>query len=1162
MIDKFEDLNKEYEGKSYLPPAIVDNIQKRMHIEELTPLQKKAFNSSEFWGTNNLIVQGTTSSGKTLIAEVAAARCIWYSGQEKNVIYLVPLKAMVSEKYAQFKKDMSDDNYDWNVCPSSADYQNFDGDIIDGDFNLAIVVYEKFFAFLAQKENERFLSRCGLVIVDEIQMLAEIDRGAKLEFSIAKLLKDYNNIRIMGLTTIHCGIGKLKTWLNADDISTPERSCDLEEYVVMTNGKFKGKYRSKDDEGSSEDKDGVIEQYVGKDRRKSKHDERKTDTMLALIRQELTHGTADSPVKIIVFAHSKRATEELAFAISSSGILPERRMSPELRASLGWQDDDAVISKMSGLIQHGVAYHNASLPQGTRELIEEQFENGIIQVIVATETLAIGLNLPADVIILYDHTVKKENVLREIEAHAYKNYIGRAGRLGLTNRAGKSYLITDNLGEANGCLDRYVNAAPKDIESVFSSLSAEDLAPYYLNYIAGKQGAIDTSDLETFYRHTFGYGFKSCVEPQNFMSEILKALKTAKLVEIDKDALQKMLLLGVDVNDDLVPLKTSAYGNMLAPFALPLRTCTSIIIYFLLNDKFRQYIGGLPDDYSSADLNNGKYLLDIFYRICSMTEIQKMNFLRMPGTEQTKYGVLMASVNKYLQKASRELGFWKLSPLEDFLMSQKDNQEETAVLRAIILFHWFKGELPDEIRKNSGVDMRLTIGDLDHLSEMCGYLLEVISKCISGRMAAASDSNNLLMAEFHKLSNRVKYGLPLELVRIKNHHVHGITRRTLIEMSRDKDVQEYDTPIRFIQQAPRALWSKYFTRSQREELLNALDDPMTRGRASGLAEKLYNDTLITNTQKDLFDQRNGAEDWGKWERFSKRLLQSIGMQLDDTDTEGQYIYKTQSGKNIKFIFPKVENAETLSEDSYDLFKYDILYNKNLSKLIVVARYGFESGILTNNMSPSDKENSEKVLCLSDEVFIGFICQSISCGNGNGLDVFANAIWDLFGEIGQISNRSLLHSMKNYVESEEPDQDDNSVIYALFNNRASEEVIEIQKHCSKMNMFCKPIKWGEDTLDYLSKMIQSQKPVFVYFDEESAVKSTFMRYQIHAIMGNGWRENTENRLLIMWKDEKTEKAFEKEYPVFHCKGIVRNDMTINDIINLIKGRLDIDDGRKV
>ncbi len=1154
MINNLLDLKEEHEDMSYLPPAIVDNIQQRMNIKELTPLQKKAFNSSDFWSDRNLIVQGTTSSGKTLIAEVAAARCVWYSEQQKNVIYLVPLKAMVSEKYSQFKKDMSNDKYDWSICPSSADYQNFDGDIVAGDFNLAIVVYEKFFSFLAQKENEHFLSSCGLIIIDEIQMLADIDRGAKIEFSIAKLLKDYNNIRIMGLTTIHCGIGKLKCWLNADVISTPERSNDLQEYVVMTNGKFKVKYRSKNNEEDTKEDNGTIQNYIGKDRRKSRQDDRKTELMLALIKQELKNGTENAPIKFIIFTHSKRATEELASAISSSSILPERRMSPELKAKLGWQDDDVVISKMSGLIQHGVAFHNASLPQGTRELIEEQFENGIIQVIVATETLAIGLNLPADVIILYDHTVKKEGMLCDIEAHAYKNYIGRAGRLGMTNRAGKSFLITDNQGETNGCWDRYVNATSKDIESVFSSLSAEDLAPYFLNYIAGKsQGIINIQDLEKFYHNTFGHGLKNRVEPHTLINDILDVLKKSKLIEVDKESLQAELNFGLNENDSFAPLKTSAFGNLLAPFALPIRTCNSIIIYFLLSDTYRKYIGGLPDDYSSEDLYNAKYLLDIFYRVCRMTEIQKMNFLCMPGTEKPKYSILITSINNYLKKAENELGFWPLSPLDSFLKSRNDNQEETAALRAIILLHWFKGELPDEIGKNSGIKMQLTIGDLDHLSEMCGYLLEVISKCIPRRMATVGENNNPLMSEFHKLSNCVKYGLPLELVRIKNRHVPGITRRRLIEMSRDKEVQNYGTPIRFIQQAPRNLWSKYFTRSQREELLIALEDPMTRGRASGLAGKLYSDHLISDTQKNLFDQRKNAADWAEWEHLSKSLIESIGIELVDTDTEGQYSYITKSKKKIQFIFPKVKLDEVLSEDSYDFFKNNIS-NTDISKVIIVARYNFSSGILMNNISP---ENREKALCLSDEVFIGIICQSIGWGDGNGLEVFSNAVVDLYGEIKDISNRSLLGTMKNYVEKEQPNQDDNSIVYALFDNSSSEELNSIQEYCSRANMFCRSIRWGEDTMDYLSNMIKSQKPIFVYFDEESTAKSTFMRYQIHAIINNTVRENLENRLLVMWKDDKTKKAFEKEYPQFHHKGIVRNGMTMDDVINLIKERLIID-----
>ncbi len=123
------------------------------------------------------------------------------------------------------------------------------------------------------------------------------------------------------------------------------------------------------------------------------------------------------------------------------------------------------------------------------------------------------------------------------------------------------------------------------------------------------------------------------------------------------------------------------------------------------------------------------------------------------------------------------------------------------------------------------------------------------------------------------------------------------------------------------------------------------------------------------------------------------------------------LIKQKVGKKIEFIFPKVKTGELLLEDNYNLFKNDI-FNTNISNVIIVSRYGFSSGILTNNISPV---NRNKALCLSEDVFIGFICQSISCGDGNGLDGFSNAMWDLFGEIEQNSNRSIMSILKNYVE---------------------------------------------------------------------------------------------------------------------------------------------------
>jgi replicative superfamily II helicase len=107
MNDEFERIAKE----RGIPEDILRNMENRLRGNEkefyLTPLQMEVFQSETFWGeekpASNLIIQGATSSGKTLIAEMAAfyqTKCRY-----KKVVYLVPLKALVSEKVRAFRRD-------------------------------------------------------------------------------------------------------------------------------------------------------------------------------------------------------------------------------------------------------------------------------------------------------------------------------------------------------------------------------------------------------------------------------------------------------------------------------------------------------------------------------------------------------------------------------------------------------------------------------------------------------------------------------------------------------------------------------------------------------------------------------------------------------------------------------------------------------------------------------------------------------------------------------------------------------------------------------------------------------------------------------------------------------------------------------------------------
>ena len=149
----------------------------------LTHLQKTVLNHPDFWGAwddqefvgKDLIIQGETSAGKTLLSEIAILDCL---SKNKKALVLVPLKALVHERYKQFKRDFAPDG-EYNVYASSSDYLDMDQQLINGEYGVGILVYEKLFAMLCQN-NCRILQDCGLIVVDELSMLSKDERGPKL----------------------------------------------------------------------------------------------------------------------------------------------------------------------------------------------------------------------------------------------------------------------------------------------------------------------------------------------------------------------------------------------------------------------------------------------------------------------------------------------------------------------------------------------------------------------------------------------------------------------------------------------------------------------------------------------------------------------------------------------------------------------------------------------------------------------------------------------------------------------------------------------------------------------------------------------------------------------------------------------------------------------
>jgi helicase len=143
-------------------------------IQELNSLQLAAINEYGVLNGDNLLVSAPTSSGKTMIGELAALRSIL---DRRRALFLLPLKALVNDKQRQFQRLYSA----FGVRTIEATGETDDiTPVLRGQYDMALLTYEKFAAIALAYPH--VLNQVGTIVVDEVQMIADASRGANLEF--------------------------------------------------------------------------------------------------------------------------------------------------------------------------------------------------------------------------------------------------------------------------------------------------------------------------------------------------------------------------------------------------------------------------------------------------------------------------------------------------------------------------------------------------------------------------------------------------------------------------------------------------------------------------------------------------------------------------------------------------------------------------------------------------------------------------------------------------------------------------------------------------------------------------------------------------------------------------------------------------------------------
>src|SRR3989344_7888465 len=205
-------------------------------ITILNPLQVDAVNEFKILDGEHLVVSAPTSSGKTLIGELAAIRGIL---ERKRALFLLPLKALVNDKLRHFEETYGA----FGLRTIRATGESTSDDILPlmrGQYDICLMTYEKFSAMILGSPH--ILDQVSTIVVDEVQMIADKSRGVNLEFFLTLLRmrrKQGIEPQVIALSAVIGDTNGFERWLGARLLRRTERPVPLDEGIVRLDGTFR-----------------------------------------------------------------------------------------------------------------------------------------------------------------------------------------------------------------------------------------------------------------------------------------------------------------------------------------------------------------------------------------------------------------------------------------------------------------------------------------------------------------------------------------------------------------------------------------------------------------------------------------------------------------------------------------------------------------------------------------------------------------------------------------------------------------------------------------------------------------------------------------------------------------------------------------------------------
>lgn len=496
----------------------------RSYKFELDPFQKAAVACIE--RDESVLVSAHTSAGKTVCAEYAIATGL---RDKQRVIYTSPIKALSNQKYRELMEDFGDVGL-------------MTGDVTINVEASCLVMTTEILRSMLYRGSE-VMREVKWVIFDEVHYMRDKERGVVWEEVMILLPR---SVRYVMLSATVPNALEFAQWIASLHLQpchvvyTGYRPTPLQHYIFPSGGdgmhlvvdenatfkannfakaiaSIKPKAQPKEKSGKGKGKGGD-----GREMRGGPSD------CFKLIKMVVEKGLDP----LIVFAFGKKMCEALARQTTSLQLntSDESAMVAEIfkNAIDTMTDDDKSLPQVEGmlpLLQRGVAVHHSGLLPILKELVEILFQENLVKLLFATETFAMGLNMPARTVIFASLSKFDGGSFRYLSSGEYIQMSGRAGRRGLDSR-GLVIQISDERTDTAKVREMLTGKA--DTLSSKFHLSYNML----LNCVR-----VETADVETLIQKSF-YTFQqlqSLPVLQAELAEVLAKLNSPEL-KIPKEA--------------------------------------------------------------------------------------------------------------------------------------------------------------------------------------------------------------------------------------------------------------------------------------------------------------------------------------------------------------------------------------------------------------------------------------------------------------------------------------------------------------------------------------------------------------------------------------------------------------------------------------------------